>query len=53
MALVAFQNEVVNILPMNTEVLIRNSNKYVFHPSGDLLIDLFVCKGDLDIRYAS
>lgn len=23
------------------------------HPSGDILVDLFVCEGEADIRYAN
>ena len=53
LTLVVLQNENVNILGANTEVMVHNENTFVLHPNGDLLIDVFLCQGDVDIRYAT
>ena len=45
LALVAFQSARFNLLPPNAETLVRGKEKYVLHPHGNVLLDLFECVG--------
>jgi hypothetical protein len=41
MSLLAFQNKNLNLIHSDTEVLVRNSNRFVLYPNGDVIVDLF------------
>lgn len=42
-ALLAFQSAQFNLLPANAETLIHSKERFVLHPHGNVLLDLFEC----------
>jgi hypothetical protein len=49
---VVMQEYNINLLPENTETIVRGEGKYVIHPEGDIVVDLFECKDKASIKYA-
>jgi hypothetical protein len=52
-SLYAFQNENVNLIHSDMEVLVRKESKFVLYPKTDIILDLFECKGNADLYYAT
>ena len=49
----AFQNAKVNLIHSDTEVLVRNESTFVMYPRGDIIVDVFECKGKANVFYSS
>lgn len=49
----AFQNSEVNLIHSDSEVLVRDSAKYVLYPKGNIILDVFECQGKAEIFYTS
>jgi hypothetical protein len=39
------QGEDLNLLPPDTETIVAEEKKFVLHPNGDFIFDVFTCKG--------
>lgn len=53
LSVVAFQDSKVNLIHSDTEVMVRNESTFVMYPKGDIIVDVFECKGKSEIFFAN
>jgi hypothetical protein len=49
---VATQVNSVNILPSDTDTVVKGTNTYLVHSDGEIMLDVFECKGSAKISYS-
>lgn len=42
----------VNILPSDTDTVVKGSNTYLIHSDGEIMLDVFECKGNAKISFS-
>jgi hypothetical protein len=42
----------VNVLPSDTDSIVKGKSSYVIHSDGEFLLDIFECKGDAKVSYS-
>jgi len=47
------QTNSVNILPSDSDQVVRGNNTFVIHSDGEFILDVFSCRADAKLRFAS
>jgi hypothetical protein len=47
------QVNTVNILPTDTDSVVKGASTYVIHSEGEFLLDVFECKGEAKVNYGN
>ena len=52
-AVVTQTTNTVNVLPSDTDSIVKGNNTYVIHSGGEFILDLFSCKNDALIKFSN
>ena len=52
MKIIVTQLNSVNILPSDTDSIVKDEKVFVVHSDGEFILDLFECKGIAKVSYA-
>ena len=47
------QTNSVNVLPSDTDRIVKGNSTYVVHSGGEFILDLFACKNDAKLRFSN